>query len=142
MDSDTRQRVLIVDDNVELLELLVSSLSRMGGFDVMGAPDGVSGLRDYFEFRPDCVVIDVKIPALDGYQLVRALRGDPASAETPLIILSALAQERNRIAGLLSGADRYLAKPVTPQELVTNIREAIEIGATGRTERLETLLGQ
>lgn len=139
--QDTRQKVLIVDDNAELLELLVNSLSRMGGFDVMGSPDGVSGLQAYFEFRPDCVVIDVKMPALNGYQLVKALRGDPSSAATPLIILSALAQDRDQIAGLLSGADRYLVKPVTPQGLVASIHEAIETGAQGRTERLQTLLG-
>lgn len=138
MTTGAKQKVLIVDDNVDLTELLVASISRLGRFEVLGAPDGASGLQCYFDFRPDCVIIDVMMPELDGYQLIHALRGDLASATTPLIILSALAQENDQRAGFLSGADRYLVKPVTPQALVASIQEVL---AAGRIVRVEELLG-
>ena len=86
--------------------------------------------------RPDCVVIDVMMPGIDGFQLAHALRGDPETAEIPLVMLTALAQEENRLAGLLSGADRYLVKPVRIPDLIEAIQAAI---ATSRAEREHTL---
>ena len=82
---------------------------------MVGVSDGISGLEQFYELRPQCVVIDIKMPGLDGYQLVRALRGDADSASTPLIILTALAQQKDQFAGLAAGADLYLIKPVTPK---------------------------
>jgi CheY-like chemotaxis protein len=81
-------------------------------------------------------VIDVMMPGIDGFQLAHALRGDPETAEIPLVILTALAQEENRLAGLLSGADRYLVKPVRIPDLIEAIQAAI---ATSRAERERTL---
>jgi DNA-binding response OmpR family regulator len=126
--------VLIVEDNADLLDFLLTVLPRMGPFRVVGVADGIAGLEQFYEVRPQCVVIDIKMPGLNGYQLVRALRGDPETAPTPLIIMTALAQEQEQFAGLASGADRYLIKPVTPQDLVATIREAI---ATSEAERLQ-----
>ncbi|SRR5260221_7367141 len=138
--SDTGYTVLVVDDNPDLLALVAESLRKLGRFTVVTAPDGARGLERYFEVRPDCVVIDVKMPGLDGYQLVRALRGDPASRATPLIILSALSQERERLAGLLSGVDEYLVKPVSPLDLVHTVERAIDCGEEERRRRLLALL--
>jgi DNA-binding response OmpR family regulator len=90
--------------------------------------------------RPDCAVIDVKMPGLDGYQLVRALRGDPETAEMPLIILTALTQEHYRFAGLLAGADRYLTKPVTPSALVQAIDEVVHLSEAERAHRFRQVL--
>jgi CheY-like chemotaxis protein len=132
--------VLIVDDNPKLLKLLSEALSELGGLRVVTAEDGAHGLQCYFETRPQCVVIDVKMPNLDGYQLVHALRGDPASAATPLVILSALAQDKDRLAGMLSGSDCYLIKPVTPLELLATIRQALALSAAERARRIQALL--
>ena len=132
--------VLVVDDSADLRALVAESLRKLGGFAVVPAEDGVDGLQRYFEIRPDCVVIDVKMPGLDGYQLIRALRGDPASSATPLVILSAMVQERDRLAGFLSGVDEYLLKPVSPLELVRTIREVIDRSETERERRLRALL--
>lgn len=134
--------VLVVDDSADLRALVAESLRKLGGFAVVTAEDGAIGLERYFEIRPDCVVIDVKMPGLDGYQLIRALRGDPASSATPLVILSAMVQERDRLAGFLSGVDEYLLKPVSPLELVRTIREVIERGEADRRRRLLSLLDE
>src|SRR5215475_9336046 len=105
--GDNRYTVLVVDDDPDLLQLLTDGLELLGNFTVVSATDGMQGLERFFEVRPDCMIIDVKMPGLDGYQLVRALRGDPESAATPLIILTAMAQDQNRMAGLVSGVDQY-----------------------------------
>ena len=132
--------VLVVDDSPELRVLVAESLRKLGGFTVVVAEDGAVGLQRYFETRPDCVVIDVIMPGLDGYQLVRALRGDRASATTPLVILSALVQDHDRLAGLLAGADEYLVKPVSPRDIVQTVRRAIDRTEAERQRRLHALL--
>ena len=92
--------------------------------------------------QPDCVIIDVKMPGLDGYQLVRALRGDPDSAATPLILLTALAQEQQQFAGLALGTDQYLIKPVTPREVVSAVARALVIREEDQRTRMHALLSE
>jgi CheY-like chemotaxis protein len=124
--------VLIVEDNVDLLELLLQALPDLGGFRVFGAKDGLEGLLQFEQVRPDCAVIDIRMPELNGYQLVRALRGDPATAHTPLIIMTALQTDRDRFAGLASGADLFLNKPVLPSDLAQAIQWVISRSAAER----------
>ena len=140
MPSCEQSTVLIVEDNIELLDLLLLALPRLGGFKVVGVADGVAGLERFYELRPQCVVIDVKMPELNGYQLARLLRGDPETADTPLIILTALAQDKDQFAGLAAGADLYLIKPVSPVDLAAAIKRAIAISEAERLERWQTLL--
>lgn len=134
--------ILVVDDNPDLRELIADSLTMLGNFQVVKAENGIVGLERYFEVHPDCVVIDVKMPGLDGYQLVRALRGDPESATTPLVILTAMAQDKDRFAGLAAGADQYLLKPIKPLELVAAIQRAVTVGDEQRRRNLESLAGE
>lgn len=134
--------VLVVDDSAELRALVAESLRKLGHFTVAEAQDGIEGLERYFEVQPDCVVIDVKMPGLDGYQLIRALRGDPASSATPLVILSAMVQEKDRLAGMFSGVDEYLVKPVGPLELVQTICRVIGRTEEERRRRLQALLDE
>jgi CheY-like chemotaxis protein len=138
----TGYRVLIIDDNRDLLDLITQSLTLLGDYTVATADNGADGLALAVDMRPDCAVIDVKMPGLDGYQLVRALRGDPETAAMPLVILTALTREHYRFAGLLAGADRYLTKPITPPQLVQAIQEAIQLGAAERARRLQTLFDE
>src|SRR5262249_44859074 len=109
-------------------------------FSVVTAADGAEGLRHFYEDRRDCVVIDIRMPQLNGYQLVRALRGDPDTAGTPLIILTAMAQDIDRQGGLAAGADHYLVKPVKPLDLVAAIHHAITLSEADRRQRLRALL--
>lgn len=131
--------VLVVDDDPELLQLLTDGLELLGDFRVIQATDGIQGLEQYFEAHPDCVIIDVVMPGLDGYQLVKALRGDPASAETPLIMLTALAQDKDEFLGLAAGADQYLVKPVKLRNLVDAVHRAVEITSVERQQHLLAL---
>src|SRR5690348_146872 len=132
--------VLIVDDNLELLEVLSEGLELAGPFTVFTASDGAQGLEDCLTYHPDCLVIDVKMPQLNGYQLVRVLRGDQETAEIPLILLTALAQDYERFAGLAAGTDRYLIKPVTPRELAAAIQEVLALSAQERQRRFSQLV--
>jgi DNA-binding response OmpR family regulator len=136
--SGPLQTVLIVDDNPDLLDLLTEGLS--ADFTIVTAADGAEGLARYFETTPDCVVIDVKMPGLDGYQLARALRGDPATALTPLIMLTAMTQERDRFLGFIAGVDQYLTKPALPSEVRAAIHQALRVSDEERRRRWRELL--
>src|SRR5215470_11938443 len=141
-DAHSGQLVLVVDDDLDLIELITDGLILVGGHKVVAATDGATGLERFFEVRPDCVVVDVRMPGLNGYQFVRALRGDPETAHTPIIVLSAMAQERDTLAGLLSGADAYLYKPVKVAELLETIDRALRLTAIERWERQRLLAGE
>ena len=131
--------VLIVDDNPVLLDFMQDTLQELGNFTVATAKNGIDGLEQFYQTRPDCVVIDVKMPGLNGYQLVRALRGDPETAQTPLILLTALAQDIEQLAGLAAGADQYLRKPIEPEDLVQAIYRAIRLSSEERDQRFRML---
>jgi two-component system alkaline phosphatase synthesis response regulator PhoP len=142
--SSSKYTILIVDDNQDLLSSLRFAISVLGDgeFQVAIAKDGAEGLERVYEVHPDCVLIDVKMPTLNGYQLVHVLRGDPDTASIPLVILSALVQERDTLAGMLAGADQYLTKPASPQSIVAAIRSCISLTAAQREQRLLDLLAK
>jgi len=130
-----RYTVLLVDDNPDLRKLMSIGLPDLGDFEVVTDEDGIDGLTQCAELQPACMVIDVMMPGLDGYQLVRAVRGDPQTAHIPLIILTAKVQEKDQYIGHASGADQYLCKPVLPSELSRAIAAAITIGNDERTRK-------
>jgi CheY-like chemotaxis protein len=136
--------VVIVDDNPDLLMSLTFALTSVPSprFCIVTADNGIAGLEQVSALQPHCVIIDVKMPGLEGPQLVRALRGDPATATIPLVILSAMVQEKDIQRGLYAGADAYLTKPITPEALVAEIERAIALNASERAERLQWLAEQ
>lgn len=147
--SPQQYTVLLIDDNPELLKLFTLGLPDFGDFQVVTAEDGIEGLTKSIELQPDCIVIDVMMPSLNGYQLVRTLRGDPQTAAIPLIMLTAMVQDRDQFVGLASGADHYLCKPVMTSELSRAIMAAIQISKPERqaamahlAERLPGELGK
>lgn len=140
-ETPSTRQVLVVDDDPHLIALLRDGLELAGGYRVEVATDGAAGLERCLTSLPACVVVDVRLPALNGYQFVRALRGDPATADVPIVVLSALVQDRERLAGLLAGADAYLFKPITIADLVATIQDTASLTAHQRSERRRLLTG-
>lgn len=134
------QKVLVIDDNPTIVELIKYAVNLQGTYEVSVAYDGVQGLESIYADQPDCVIIDVKMPRMDGYQLVRCLRGDAHTSEIPLIILSALARTEDKMTGLLSGVDEYLTKPFKPSALNAAIERVIRLTPTERQRRMDTLV--
>lgn len=136
------KKVLVIDDNPTIVELIRYAVGMRGKYDVVVAYDGVQGLERFYSEHPDCVIVDVRMPRMDGYQVVRCIRGDGASAHTPLIILSALNGDEDQLTGLLSGVDEYVAKPFKPSALYATLERVMRITPQEREERLMRLASE
>ncbi len=134
------KKVLVIDDNPTIVELIKYAVNLQGTYQVSVAYDGIQGLESIYTERPDCVIVDVKMPRLDGYQLVRCLRGDARTADIPLIILSALTRAEDQMTGMLSGVDEYLTKPFRPSALNQAIERVIRLTPAERQHRMDSLL--
>jgi len=131
--------LLVIDDDLSLLPFLVDMLSVMTNYRIVTAQNGIEGLIAYDEHSPQCVIVDMKMPELDGAQFVRALRGDQATLNTPIIMLTAMASDDDHYLGLASGVDYYLVKPVEPEALVEAIEHALALSEAERVRRLREL---
>ena len=118
-------RILVIDDTPEVPALMRSVLS--GQYRVLSADDGTQGLARARQELPDLVICDVMMPGLDGYELCRHLKQDPATQHIPLILLTARAERMMKIEGLECGADDYLVKPFDPDELQARIRSLLNL---------------
>ena len=122
----TSRRILIVDDERDLRTMLSTYLTA-DGFQVLQAGDGEQGLELALTRKPDLVVLDVGLPNIDGFEVLRRLR---ASSGVPVIMLTARTEEVDRVVGLTVGADDYVTKPFSPRELVARITAVLR-----RTDR-------
>jgi DNA-binding response OmpR family regulator len=120
-DRPQEQRVAVIDDDRALREMLEIGLVQEG-FAVQTARDGHSGLGLIRDWAPDCIVLDVMMPKLDGIAALPSIR---RLTEAPIVMLTALGEVRDRIAGIAAGADDYLAKPFDIAELAVRIRAAL-----------------
>jgi DNA-binding response OmpR family regulator len=134
-----QKKILVIDDNPTIVELIRHAVNMQGKYSVVVAYDGVQGLERFHAEHPDCVIVDVRMPRMDGYQVVRCIRGDTSSAHTPLIILSAMIEEDDQLTGLLSGVDEYLAKPFKPSVLCATLERVMQITPEERANRIERL---
>ena len=132
------KRILIVDDEPDAVELVGYNL-REAGFGVLSAEDGEEALDKARRFKPDLIVLDVMIPAMDGMEVCKVLRRNRDTDDIPIIMLTARAGEVDRILGLELGADDYVTKPFSPRELVLRVRKLLarHRGSTGRREHFE-----
>ncbi len=137
--GDANKKVLVIDDNPTIVELIKYAVRLQGDYQVSVAYDGVQGLERILAEHPDCVIIDVKMPKMDGYKLLRCLRGDTGTADIPLILLSAMTREEDQLTGLLSGADEYLTKPFKPNALNAAIDRVLRLTPEERQLRTHTL---
>jgi len=116
-------RVLVADDNADMREYMTRLFADRWSVDAV--PDGAAALASARATRPDVIVADVMMPGLDGFELLRALRADPAIRTVPVVLVSARAGEEARIEGLDAGADDYIVKPFAARELVARVQAQI-----------------
>jgi putative two-component system response regulator len=116
-----RSRVLVADDR-ESVRSLFHRLLSADGHDVVLAPDGASALAAVHRHRPDVILLDVAMPLVDGLEVCRRLKTDPATRLTPVVLVSGQTDLTDRINGIEAGADDYLSKPVHPHELRARVR--------------------
>jgi len=131
------QRVLVVDDDPTVSDVVRRYLER-AGLAVTLAADGPAGLRSYEADRPDLVVLDLMLPGLDGLEVARRLRS--RADEVPIIMLTALGEEADRVLGLQIGADDYITKPFSPRELVLRAQSVLRRAARAAPAPAETLV--
>ncbi len=129
-------RILLADDNADMRTYVRALLSPM--YDVRAVADGAAALSAARETRPDLILSDLMMPNVDGFSLLKALRGDPALRDVPVILLSARAGEESRIEGLGAGADDYVVKPFPARELLARVGAMLELAAV-RRERQDAL---
>jgi len=116
------QRILVVDDDPTVSDVVRRYLER-AGFDVVLAADGASALSAYAREQPDLVVLDLMLPGMDGLEVCRRLRA--TSDNLPIVMLTALGEESDRVLGLQLGADDYVTKPFSPRELVLRVQSVL-----------------
>jgi DNA-binding response OmpR family regulator len=116
-----RERILVIEDEPSIREV-VSLYLRRAGYQVTMVEDGQSALESLASALPDLVVLDLMLPEMDGLEITRWLR---ERGDTPIIMLTARGEERDRIVGLEMGADDYVVKPFSPQELVSRVRAVL-----------------
>ncbi|HZQ08761.1 MAG TPA: response regulator transcription factor [Anaerolineae bacterium] len=121
------QKVLIVDDEPQILDVVSKYLTREG-FQIVTARDGDAALSAYHTNKPDLVVLDLMLPKVDGLEVFRRLR---SASAVPVIMLTAKGEETDRIVGLELGADDYITKPFSPRELVARVKAVLRRATTG-----------
>ena len=117
-------RVLIVEDEPDIRELVLHHLKREG-YLVSAAASGEEALRQVRTAPPDLVLLDLMMPAMNGLEVCRRLRQDPATAALPIVMLTAKGDEVDRVLGLEIGADDYVVKPFSPKELLARVRAVL-----------------
>ena len=127
METGSGRKILIIEDEPDVADLLTLNL-RKAGFKISTVADGASGLQKAREDRPDFIILDLMLPKMSGLEVCRILKSDPATSQIPILMLTAKAEEVDRIVGLEFGADDYVTKPFSPREVVLRIRAILRRG--------------
>ncbi|HRI44787.1 MAG TPA: response regulator [Fimbriimonadaceae bacterium] len=114
-------KILVCDDERHIVRLIQVNLEKQG-YQVVTAFDGKEGLEKVKSEKPDLLVLDVMMPYMDGFEVLKSLRKEPETQDLPVIMLTAKAQDKDVFEGYHYGADMYLTKPFNPMELVTFVK--------------------
>ena len=128
MNSTPSNRILIVEDEQDVVDMLTLNLRKAGGFIVSTAADGATGIRKAREELPALIILDLMLPKVPGLEVCKTLKSDGATRHIPIIMLTAKAEEIDRIVGLEVGADDYVTKPFSPREIVLRIKAIMRRG--------------
>jgi two-component system chemotaxis response regulator CheY len=121
-ETEACRRILVIDDSKTMRDMLMLTL-RDAGYDVLQAVDGEDGVNRFREARVDAVITDINMPRMDGYGVIRHLRGDPANAALPILVLSTESEADKRDLARDAGATGWMVKPFDPERLVETIRK-------------------
>jgi len=133
-----KEKILLVDDEEDILELLAYSLTR-NGYHVASVTTGEDALRSVRDEGADVVILDLMLPGVDGLEVCRILKGDPQTSPIPILMLTARGEEADVVAGLEVGADDYVTKPFSPRVLLARIKALLRRSARGRPLSDETI---
>ncbi|MEX1248305.1 MAG: response regulator [Anaerolineales bacterium] len=132
MPTGRLRKVVCVEDEPEMIDLIRLILSRKG-FEVIGADGGVAGLAAVRREKPDLVLLDLMMPEMDGWQVYQQLKADPETAQIPVVVVTAKAQNIDKVLGLhIAKVDDYISKPFSLQELVDRVDAVIKRHAQAR----------
>jgi len=123
-------KILVVDDEAAILKSVRAYLEQEG-YTVLTAADGPSALKEARTARPDLIILDIMLPGMDGLEVLRHLRQE---SDVYVLMLTAKAEETDKVVGLTVGADDYLTKPFSPRELVARVKAILRRGRTGETD--------
>jgi pilus assembly protein CpaE len=126
------EKILIIDDDVDTLRLVGLMLQRQG-YNISAASNGSQGLAKALEERPDLILLDVMMPDMDGYEVTRRLRKNPATVAIPILMFTAKTQLDDKVTGFEVGADDYLTKPTHPTELQAHVKALLARAAQKET---------
>lgn len=129
----TRKRIAVVDDEADIRELVSIHLNR-AGFDVMEYGNAVAFLDGLKGDVPDLVILDLMLPDIHGIEVCRMIRSSDSAADLPIIMLTAMVDEPDKVAGLEVGADDYVAKPFSPRELVARVKAVLRRSIMDNTD--------
>ncbi|PYI89125.1 MAG: DNA-binding response regulator [Verrucomicrobia bacterium] len=130
MSTAPGKKVLVVEDEEDVVEMLTRAFRRATGFNVIAATDGATGLRRAREESPALVVLDLMLPKMPGLEVCKILKSDSLTRHIPILMLTAKAEEIDRILGLELGADDYVSKPFSPREIVLRAQAILRRGET------------
>jgi DNA-binding response OmpR family regulator len=128
-----KANILVVDDEPDLLELIETNF-RAAGFNIVSAANGREALRQAKALKPQLILLDVMLPELDGLEVCKMLRSDPATRSIPIVMLTARAAEIDRVLGLELGADDYITKPFSVRELILRVKKLLQRQPHGEDE--------
>ena len=131
--------VLVVDDDPDIRSLLVMALTD-AGFEVREAGDGEAALAELTKAAPDALVLDVMMPVLDGFEVLRRMKARGIAKGTKVLLLTTKKGERDRVRGWTGGVDEYLTKPFDPEELVSRVKWLLQCSKEALAERREAEL--
>ena len=137
--TDPMARVLVIDDEPDVLLLCRVNLQH-AGHEVLEAPDGERGVATALAERPDAIVLDLMLPAMDGYGVLAALAQDQLTRDIPVLVLTAKAQREDRVRCWEEGASEYMTKPFSPSVLSTTLAQLIAMSPQERDERRDGVL--
>jgi len=142
-DAQRPGRVLVIEDEQDVAELIRYNLAKEG-YEVRVIANGVDGLKQARESRPDMILLDIMVPQLNGWEVCRRLKQEPDTREVPVIMVTGRVEEGDKVLGFEMGADDYVTKPFSPRELLARMRAVIRRGKSAESpgRRIHLKAGQ